>query len=97
MDEVAALLSSCNFAPFRSQVLTPLQFGRAAVQSYPFYVDGLAIADLLSSDGKLSPGAVGSSSSAFGALVQVCHAGFWVFFCRFISVRSRAWASLLCR
>jgi hypothetical protein len=38
-------------------VLTPKQFGRAVVQSYPFYLDGAVLVELLATDGQGPPGA----------------------------------------
>ncbi len=59
-----ALLDADAAATVRaSQVLTPQQFGRAAVQSFPFFVDGQALVNKLASEGALGPG--------IGSLAQV--------------------------
>lgn len=47
------------------QVLTPKQFGKAVVQSYPFFLDGTTLVDLLASDVQLQP------SVNLGSLPQV--------------------------
>lgn len=61
-----ALLHADAAATVRaSQVLTPQQFGRAAVQSFPFFVDGQALVNKLAWEGALRPG------PGIGSLAQV--------------------------
>ena len=53
------------------QVLTPKQFGKAVVQSYPFYLDGTVLVELLATDGQtqhsVPPGPLPPVSTPFSA------------------------------
>lgn len=50
-------------------MLSPKQFGKAVMHSYPFFVDGTQLVELLASDAQLQPGVNLTS------LPQVCPLG----------------------